>query len=296
VIRNEINAGGIPGPRLLACSPEMTCTGGLGDDRRMHLDVYTYSLIVDGPLAFSKTTRMYAREGADLVKVGISGNPGLPHAPGDATLMTDDELAAVTTTAHSFGMRVAAHARSNLSVLMALEHGVEFIYHCEHADERTIDQLEAAKDRIFLAPAFAPAYARHVEMEQPSPAARDEAKRTFDAFCVTYTAVRKRGIRVLIGGEYGLPETPHGTNARDIQHFVEFFGYTNREALLAATKWGAEAMQMGDRLGEVKPGYLADLLLVRGRPDEDVRLLQNRENLVAIMKDGTLHKSPQGVR
>lgn len=292
VIRNEIDAGRIPGPRLLACSPEMTCTGGLGDDRLMHLDMYTYSLILDGPEEFRKTTRLYAREGADLVKVGISGNPGLPHAPADATLMTEDELAAVTGTAHSFGMRVAAHARSNLSVVMALNHDVELIYHCENVDERTLDLLEAAKDRIFLAPAFAPAYARHMEMEHRSDHARDEAKRTFDAFCTSYTSIHKRGIKVLIGGEYGLPEAPHGTNARDMGHFVEYFGYSNTEALVAATKWGAEAMLMGHCLGEVKPGYLADLLLVKGRPDEDVRLLEDRRNLMAIMKDGAFHKQP----
>lgn len=175
---------------------------------------------------------------------------------------------------------------------MALNHDVELIYHCENVDERTLDLLEAAKDRIFLAPAFAPAYARHMEMEHRSDHARDEAKRTFDAFCTSYTSIHKRGIKVLIGGEYGLPEAPHGTNARDMGHFVEYFGYSNTEALVAATKWGAEAMLMGHCLGEVKPGYLADLLLVKGRPDEDVRLLEDRRNLMAIMKDGAFHKQP----
>lgn len=291
-IRNEINAGGIPGPRLLACSPEMTCTGGLGDDRKMHLDIYSYSLILDGADQFRNTTRLYAREGADLVKVGISGNPGLPHAPADTTLMTMDELEAVTTAAESFGIRVAAHARSNHSVVMALNAGVDFIYHCELADDKTIDLLDSAKDRIFLAPAFGPAYARHREMTLPTPFARDEAAYIFDAFCETYTAIRKRGIRVLIGGEYGLPETPHGTNARDLQHFVEFFGYSNDEALIAATKWGAEAMLMGDRLGEVRPGFLADLILVKGMPHHDVSILQDRDNIRVIMKDGVVHKAP----
>lgn len=291
-IRNEINNGGIPGPRLLACSPEMTCTGGLGDDRRMHLDIYSYSLILDGADQFRTSTRLYAREGVDLVKVGISGNPGLPHAPADTTLMTMDELTAVTEAARAFGIRVASHARSDHSVVMALEAGADLIYHCELAGEQTVDLLEEAKDRIFLAPAFGPAYARHQEMALPTRAGRDEAEMIYNAFCDTYTAIRKRGIKVLIGGEYGLPETPHGTNARDIEHFVNHFGYTNDEALIAATKWGAEGMLMGDRLGEVKAGFLADLILVKGRPDLDVRLLQNRENLAVIMKDGVVYKSP----
>lgn len=290
-VRNEINAGGIPGPRLLACSPEMTTTGGLGDDRLMHLDWYTYSLILDGPEEYRKAVRLYAREGVDLVKVGISGNPGLPHAPADVTVMTDGELSAATETARAFGIRVAAHARSDRSVVMALNTGVDLIYHCELATEQTVDLLEEAKDRIFLAPAFGPAYARHKEMSMPRAADRDEAELIFNAFCETYTALHKRGVRVLIGGEYGLPETPHGTNARDIQHFVDYFGYSPNEALVAATKWGAEAMLMGDVAGEIREGFLADLLLVKGRPFEDVSILQNSDNIAVIMKDGAIHKS-----
>eukprot|EP01136_Pigoraptor_vietnamica_P043425 Opistho-1_new@18808 len=99
-------------------------------------------------------------------------------------------------------------------------------------------------------------------------------------------------MRVLPGGDYGFAWNRTGTNARDLEHFINLFGYTSNEALCAATKLGGQIMDMGDELGLIKEGYLADLLLVIGNPVEDVRLLQNRDNLLMIMKDGQFHKRP----
>ena len=79
--------------------------------------------------------------------------------------------------------------------------------------------------------------------------------------------MHRRGIRVLIGGDYGFAWTPQGTNAKDIETFVEMLGFSPMEAILAATKYGGQIMGMGDELGQIKPGYLADMLLVDGDPD-----------------------------
>ena len=102
--------------------------------------------------------------------------------------------------------------------------------------------------------------------------------------------MRKRGIRVLPGGDYGFPYNPIGTNARDLQWFVELLGYTPVEALVAATKLGGELMGRGDQLGQIKAGYLADLLVVDGDPARDVKILQDASRLALIMKDGKVHK------
>jgi imidazolonepropionase-like amidohydrolase len=104
--------------------------------------------------------------------------------------------------------------------------------------------------------------------------------------------LKRRGVRVLPGGDYGFPFNPNGTNARDLQHFVDLFGYTPTEALVAATKLGGELMGRGHELGLVAPGYLADLLLVDGDPTQDVSILQNRAKLLMIMKGGKMHKAP----
>ena len=86
-----------------------------------------------------------------------------------------------------------------------------------------------------------------------------------------FPELRKRGVRVLIGGDYGFPWTPHGTNARDLEHFVRFFGYSDAEALVCATRTGAAAMMLEGQAGELAEGFLADLLVVAGEPQNDVR-------------------------
>src|SRR4029453_3918643 len=114
------------------------------------------------------------------------------------------------------------------------------------------------------------------------------------AICVgTMKKMARRGIPVLIGGDYGFAWTPQGTNARDIQTFVEMLGFSPMEAILAATKYGGQIMGGADELGQVKEGYLADLLLVDGDPVADVRILQDKNRLLAIMKDGKFHKAPR---
>ena len=100
-------------------------------------------------------------------------------------------------------------------------------------------------------------------------------------------------MRVLPGGDYGFPFNPNGRNARDLEHFVTLFGYTPAEALSAATRLGGEIMGQGHEIGMVKPGYLADLLLVDGDPTADVRILQDKSRLSMIMKGGAMHKAPE---
>jgi imidazolonepropionase-like amidohydrolase len=104
--------------------------------------------------------------------------------------------------------------------------------------------------------------------------------------------LKRRGVRVLPGGDYGFKWNPHGTNARDLAIFVERMGFTPMEAIVGATKWGGELMGMGGELGQVRAGFLADLLLVDGDPLADVRILEDRERLLGIMKDGVFYKRP----
>jgi imidazolonepropionase-like amidohydrolase len=171
---------------------------------------------------------------------------------------------------------------------MALRHGVEVIYHANFADEEALDALEAARDRIFVAPALGHTWS--LAEYGPAlgvPAARaraaaDEVARSVD----TYGRMRKRGIRVLPGGDYGFPTSPHGTYARDLALFVDVLGFAPMETLVAATKHGGELMGKPGELGVVTAGALADLLLVDGDPLADITLLQDRAKLRMIMKDG----------
>ena len=110
--------------------------------------------------------------------------------------------------------------------------------------------------------------------------------------CANMKALLAGGVRVLPGGDYGFAQNPIPTNARDLEHFVKLLDMTPMEAIVSATKWGGEIMMRGDELGQVKPGYLADLLLVRGNPLADISILQDKDNLAAIMLNGDFHKAP----
>jgi len=101
--------------------------------------------------------------------------------------------------------------------------------------------------------------------------------------------MRKRGIRVLPGGDYGFTYTPHGTYARDLWLFVKILGFSPAETLVAATRLGGELMGYPDELGVIKAGALADLLLVDGDPLADIAVLQDRGAFRMIMQDGVLH-------
>ena len=290
VVRNEIEAGHLKGPRLKACGPEITVTGGLGDERSTHMYRESFAVVADGPVEIAKMARLCAREGADSIKLNISGDNHLGGAKGGITVMQPDEIAAGVAAARDFGLLVNAHCRSGESVKRAVRAGVDVIYHCEHADEEALDLLESVKDRIFVGPAIGLLHALVHESPLPSARARALAEHAFAMTIETYAEIRRRGIRVVVGGDYGFARTPQGTNARDIEHFVRHLGYSPSEALQCATRIGAELMGLGGRLGLVREGCLADLLLVDGDPLVDVTVLQHPDRLLAIVKNGAPHK------
>jgi imidazolonepropionase-like amidohydrolase len=296
VIRNAINAGDIPGPRMLAATPEMTVSGGLGDVRLWHLHRETFAVVCDGPDEFRKFARQMCREGVDTLKINPSGDEFVPWARAQQTVMNEAEIAAVCEVARERGKRVAAHARSAQSVKLCLRHGVELIFHATFADAEAIDLLEAAKDRVFVVPTIGITYATLHEAANwgitPDLAERLGMKRELEHAMRVMPELKRRGVRVLPGGDYGFAWNPVGRNARDLEHFVRLLEFTPMEAIVAATRWGGEIMMQGNELGLVKPGYLADLLLVDGNPLADLALLQDSNRLIAILKDGAFHKRP----
>jgi imidazolonepropionase-like amidohydrolase len=298
VARNAIDAGEHPGPRLRAASVQLTVTGGVGDLRQLHLDPgdAMYTLPCDGPIEFRRAAREACREGVDVLKIVPSGDTSTPHIASARTLMSDDEVAAVCEVARAQQRVVAAHARSAESVKMCVRHGVDVIYHATCADDEAKDLLEAAKDRVFVAPALSVTWTRLHEAGKfglpSSPALKARIQRDLDLTVACMIDLKRRGVRVLPGGDYGFMWNPHGRNARDLAYFVDLLGFTPMEAIVGATKWGGEIMGMGGELGQVKAGYLADLLLVDGDPLANLALLENRDALLAIMKDGVFHKAP----
>lgn len=297
VLRNAINAGDVPGPRTLAASPELATTAGLGDVRLMHMHRETFAIICDGADQFRKTAREMVREGVDTLKINPSGDEFIPHARAHHTVMTEAEIAAVCDVGHAHGKRIAAHARSADSVKLCLKHGVAVIYHATLVDDEACAALEAAKDWSFVAPTLGITYTTLNEAATWGITTQiGESmglRRELDIACKNMKELKKRGVRILPGGDYGFAWNPIGTNARDIEHFVNLLGFSPMDAILSATKLGGEIMMMGNELGQIKAGYLADMILVDGNPVANVKLLQDADKILAIMKDGAFHKEPR---
>ena len=295
-VRDAIDAGRMNGPRIRASSPAFVSSGGLGDQRKLHSDRDPVVLLVDGPDEMRRVARVMVREGVDSIKVNVSGDPGL-RTGADMLAYTEAEVAAVADVAIDHGLNLTCHARGRESVKLAAKLGFTAIFHCDFADAEALDALVARKDSVFLAPAIGHTYALAFEAAEwgTTPEYADKVlglPRMLEHSVRSHVEAVKRGVRVVPGGDYGVTWNPMGTNARDLEHFVNLLGFTPAQALMAATQWGGELMGMGDELGLIKPGYLADLLCVDGDPTKDVTLLQDRDKIVAIMKDGSFHKTP----
>lgn len=287
-LRDMIDAGFIPGPRLRASALEKGAEGVLGvpagHDPTHDRDI---------PGLRDYVARM-KQQGCDTIKFLMSSDEGF--APGGAQVLmySEEEAQAIGQAARENDIWLACHAQASEAVKRALRAGFRAIFHCTYADEEALDMFEARKQTAFMAPAPGLLYARCHEA-QAFGIGREEAERMgavsgLELMQRVVPEMKKRGIRVLPGGDYGFPYNPHGRNARDLALFVDLFGYSPIEALVAATRHGGELMDMN--VGEVRAGKLADLLLVEGDPTSDVRVLGAKANLAAIMKGGRFHKRP----
>ena len=300
VIRDAINAERFPGPRYTAAGPEITAVGGLGDATLPHIahEGLNLGIVVSGPEEVRRTVRQLLKWGVDTIKLNLSGEE-ITGMPAEANQFSDEEITMAVKETRQRNKTLAAHARSTESIKQCVKHGIEYIYHASFADDEALDMLEAAKDRHFVAPGLAwlintARYAGEWGIKPGSPITV-AYERELEAAVETMQKMHKRGIRVLIGGDYGFAWTPHGTNAKDLEYFVDMLGMSAMEAIQAGTKYGGEIMGMGDRLGLIREGFLADLLLVDGNPLSDVRILQDNKRLIAVMKNGKFHKTPQNL-
>ncbi len=297
VVKDEIENGYLAGPRYRTAGPEITVTGGLGDENRQGIVAESFGLVADGPDAIRKAVRLCIREGVENIKINISGDEFTANVRAEAVSMTEAEVAAAVEVAHDWGKRVSCHSRAAESVKRAVRNKVDCIYHCDFADQEAIEMLVTAKDRIFVGPAFGLVHNAVFEHDRVGMSAATVARmglqRKLEATCRVYEQLRKAGVKVVIGGDYGFTLTPMGENARDIGHFVKFFGYTPAEALRCATAVGGELMGYGGELGLVREGALADLLLVEGNPLQDQSVLVGPDRLAMIMKDGRMHRDPR---
>lgn len=286
-LARAIDRGETPGPRLVPSTIERSPEGAQGVETG---DIFNGR----GPQAMRAFVQYCKDQGVRSLKLVVSGEDALkPGSSGDV-LYTEQEMQAAGEAAKEGGLWIAAHTYSPRAIRLALDAGARILYHCSYADDETLDLLASRKGDVFYAPGPGVSVAAieaspppHIDMTHMKASAEDRLAR--EAMIVP--ALKARGMRVLVGGDYGFPFNPNGRNARDLEHFVTYYGYTPAEALVAATKLGGELM--GLEVGRVEEGWLADLLLVDGDPTQDIAILQDKSKLAMIMKGGMLYKAPE---
>ncbi len=299
VARNAINSGQFHGPRILASTPEYTVTGGVGDDSRLYKHVPSIGIVCDGATEFRKSIRQLIREGVDIVKFNNSGDSfTFGQVSGHVNPMTEQEVAAICETTLNLGKRLAAHSHTDSGVRQCLRYGVEFINHATFATDKTIALLAKKKEKHWVIPAIAARFNTTYEASEwgitEKLAEQIGNKEELLVGCQTMAKMHKQGIRVLPFGDYGFAWLPIGTDARDLEHMVALFGMKPWEALRAATAYGGEAWagNSGTLIGQIKPNYLADLIIIDGNPLENISLLQDQNHILGVMKNGEFYRTP----
>ena len=282
-LRGAINSGRISGPRLLAAGRDLGATSSNVDSPG------GLSQIADGPWALRKAVREQRRDGVNVVKVFIDGEAINPRNPPGELSFCDEEVIAVVDEAHRRKMRVACHARSAAAVKQAVSAQVDFIGHANYLDQAAVDLLAGSKSPVFVGPAIAwevqyLAQCESLGVSQETVRAQGY-EREIEATVASVEKMRAAGIKLVVGGDYGISIAPHGTYAKDLEYFVTLFDMRPAEALLCATRNGGEAFDPSGSLGTLAKGSIADLVLVAGDPLDDITVLQD-ESLLTVIKSG----------
>lgn len=283
-LRNAINAGIVPGPRLLVCGRAVITNS--------HLDLVLprasdrgSDMVADGPWELRRLTREQLRIGVDVIKTSVSGGGGTADEEPDVRNMTQEELDAIVDEAHAFHKPVAPHCFTAQSHKMCVKAGVDTIEHIVFTDDETIAMIKDAG--IPVVPTLSHRTDHAIEVRRKIGTPQNVLTKMKKIQPYTFESFKKfhqAGVKLAMGTDMGLdPEM--GSNAVELALYVKL-GMTPMEAILTATKNAAEALHMDKDLGTLEVGKLADILAVDGDPSRDITVIQKKENIKMVMKDG----------
>jgi imidazolonepropionase-like amidohydrolase len=295
-LRQAVERGLIPGPRMLVAA----AVGQTGT----HLESYfpagvklnvggnTATRICDGPDEARRVVREAMREGFDLIKICTTGGALSPQDSPYFTELTLDEIRAIVETAASYGRTVMAHAQGTQGIKNAINGGVWSVEHGSIQDEEATRLL--VDTGTYLVPTLMVArWVLEHGVEAGIPEASLEKGAVLNSF--HFDSIRqaaRAGVKMAVGTD--ALGAMHGSNAGELEALVNDIGYSPMQAIVAATKHGAEVCRLADRVGTIEAGKLADLVLVDGDPLEDVRILQDKARLT-VFKEGRLVVAGSGV-
>ena len=291
----------IPGPRLQISILMISQTGGHGDywvPAGMHIPkrAWLHSPVADGPEEIRKLVRHVLMAGADLVQVCPSGGITAVTDSWDEPQYTVEEIRVAVEEAANKGKTVAVHAEGTSGIKRALEAQVHSIEHGWFIDEECVDRMIDQGTWWVPTIALVPLSVEHrkTNTQWSTQQLGDEEKKDneilslFEKQRSLWRDAVRRGVKVAMGSDQS-HRLMTGNNLVELEYMVDWLGISPMEAIVCATGRAAECMQRPD-LGALEPGRLADVVVVEGDPLSDIKLLQCRDNIKLIMKDGTIYK------
>ncbi|HMJ71018.1 MAG TPA: amidohydrolase family protein [Cyclobacteriaceae bacterium] len=290
-LRNAVNAGIVVGPRIFTAGKSLATTGGHADPtngskRDLMGDPGPKDGVINGPDDARKAVRQRYKDGADFIKITATGGVLSVAKDGSGPQFTQEEVNAIVETAKDYGLHTAAHAHGAEGMKRAVLAGITTI---EHGTLMTDEVMDLMKQKgtyhvaTIIAGRSAAEYAKIKGYYHPLvvPKALEIGSKIQENFGKAY----KKGLKIAFGTDAGV--FPHGQNAREFGYMVEG-GMPAIEALLAAMQVNANILGMGDKIGSLEGGKLADIVAVDENPVNNIKTM---EKVTFVMKDGVVYKN-----
>lgn len=291
-LRNAINRGMVPGPRIFTAGKFIGSTGGHADPTNgfrwdLQGDPGAKDGIINSPDDAWKAVRQHYKDGADLLKIMPSGGVLDESSSAENAQMTVAEIEAVVAAAHDYGFSVAAHAHGAEAIRRAVIAGVDSIEHGTYMDDQDM-KLMKQRGTWYVPTIIAGKYVEEKAGEGwfPPQVAR-KAREVGPIIQATAGKAWKAGVRIAFGTDAGV--YPHGQNAKEFEYMVEA-GMPNAYVLQAATTHAAELLRQSKDIGSLEAGKYADIIGVMGDPLADIKVMQH---VVFVMKNGVVYKNGQ---